>query len=107
MIFRQRAEKTGTGYQTLINETLKVSLLGKAVAVTVEPARLSRDPQIMSGALLFSGTRVPVKAIFDYLQDGQPLAEFLEDFPTVSKEHAVLVLEAAHEQLSACDRNPK
>lgn len=62
---------------------------------------VSRDPEIMSGALVFSGTRVPVKAIFDYLEGGEPLEEFLEDFPTVSREHAISVLEAAREHLSA------
>ena len=61
---------------------------------------VSRDPEIMSGALVFAGTRVPVKAIFDYLEGGEPLEEFLEDFPTVSKEHAISVLEAAREHLS-------
>ena len=61
---------------------------------------VSRDPEIMSGALVFAGTRVPVKAIFDYLEGGEPLEEFLEDFPTVSREHAISVLEAAREHLS-------
>ena len=45
---------------------------------------VSRDPEIMSGALVFAGTRVPVKAIVDYLEGGEPLEEFLEDFPTVT-----------------------
>ena len=40
---------------------------------------VSRDPEIMSGALVFAGTRVPVKAIFDYLEGGEPLEEFLEE----------------------------
>ena len=61
---------------------------------------VSRDPEIMSGALVFAGTRVPVKAIFDYLEGGEPLEEFLEDFPTVTKEHAISVLEAARGHLS-------
>lgn len=49
----------------------------------------------MSGAPVFSGTRVPVKALFDYLEAGDPLDEFLRQFPTVSREHAVAVLEQA------------
>jgi len=60
-----------------------------------------RDPDIMSGALYFSGTRVPVKNLFDYLEGSSSLDEFLEDFPTVSRERAVAVLEAAHESLTA------
>jgi uncharacterized protein (DUF433 family) len=53
---------------------------------------VSRDPDVMSGALCFSGTRVPVKTLFDYLEGHSSLEEFLEDFPTVSRERAVAVL---------------
>ena len=62
---------------------------------------VKRDPEIMSGALCFIGTRVPVKNLFDYLEGTSCLEEFLEDFPTVSRERAVAVLEAAHEVLEA------
>ena len=62
---------------------------------------VKRDPEIMSGALCLSGTRVPVKNLFDYLEGTSCLDEFLEDFPTVSRERAVAVLEAAHEVLEA------
>jgi uncharacterized protein (DUF433 family) len=62
---------------------------------------VARDPEIMSGALCFSGTRVPVKHLFDYLEGSSSLEEFLEDFPTVSRERAVAVLEAARESLAA------
>jgi uncharacterized protein (DUF433 family) len=58
-----------------------------------------RDPQVMSGTAVFLGTRVPVETLFDYLKAGQPLSEFLEDFPTVSREHAVAVLEQARDAL--------
>ncbi len=60
-----------------------------------------RDPEIMSGALCFSGTRVPVKNLFDYLEGSSSLEEFLEDFPSVSRERAVAVLEAARVSLAA------
>ncbi len=59
-----------------------------------------RDPEIMSGALCFAGTRVPVKNLFDYLEGSSSLEEFLEDFPSVSREHAVAVLETARERLA-------
>ena len=59
------------------------------------------DPEIMSGALCFSGTRVPVKNLFDYLEGSSSLEEFLEDFPTVSRDRAVAVLEAARASLAA------
>ena len=57
------------------------------------------DPEIMSGTPVFVGTRVPFQTLIDYLEDGQPLSEFLEDFPTVSKEQAVAALEQAKEAL--------
>jgi uncharacterized protein (DUF433 family) len=57
------------------------------------------DPDIMSGTAVFAGTRVPFKTLIDYLEAGQPLSEFLEDFPTVSREQAVAALEEAKEAL--------
>ena len=51
------------------------------------------DPDILGGTPVFVGTRVPVRALLDYLERGRPLSEFLEDFPTVSKALAVGVLE--------------
>jgi len=53
---------------------------------TVEPARIvSRDPEIHSGDLVFSGTRVPVDTLVDYLKNDYSIDEFLEDFPTVER----------------------
>ena len=51
------------------------------------------DPEIISGAAVFLGTRVPVKSLFEYLEDNLSLDEFLECFPTVRREDAVAVLE--------------
>ncbi len=62
---------------------------------------VTRDPDIMSGALCFTGTRVPVKNLFDYLEGTSTLEDFLEDFPAVTRERAVAVLEAARERLAA------
>ena len=50
------------------------------------------DPGLMSGAPCFTGTRVPVQALFDYVEGGDPLDEFLVDFPNASREHAIAVL---------------
>jgi uncharacterized protein (DUF433 family) len=61
---------------------------------------LSRDPEVMSGALCFKGTRVPVKNLFDYLEGSSTLEDFLEDFPSISRATAVFVLEAARERLA-------
>jgi uncharacterized protein (DUF433 family) len=65
----------------------------------VDKTLISRDPEIMGGAMVFSGTRVPIKTLFDYLKGGESLAEFLDDFPTVEKAHAISVLETAHSML--------
>ena len=59
------------------------------------------DPEVMSGALCFAGTRVPVKNLFDYLEGSSSLEEFVQDFPSVARAHAVAVLEAARGRLSA------
>jgi uncharacterized protein (DUF433 family) len=59
------------------------------------------SPDFLSGAPVFTGTRVPVQNLFDYLEGGEPLAEFLEDFPNVSREHAIAVLEQAKSALVA------
>ena len=67
----------------------------------MDSAIVTRDPEIMSGALCFAGTRVPVKNLFDYLEGSSSLEDFLEDFPSVSRERAVAVLEAAHQSLVA------
>jgi uncharacterized protein (DUF433 family) len=57
----------------------------------MDTAIVKRDPEILSGALCFAGTRVPVKNLFDYLEGSSSLEEFLEDFPSVSRERAVAV----------------
>jgi uncharacterized protein (DUF433 family) len=56
--------------------------------------------ETMSGAPVFNGTRVLVQTLFDYLESGQPLDEFLDDFPTVSREHAVAVLKLAARRMA-------
>ena len=65
----------------------------------MDESLVKRDPEIMSGALCFTGTRVPVKNLFDYLEGSSSLEEFLKDFPSVSRARAVAVLEAARENL--------
>ena len=60
---------------------------------------ITRDPEIMSGAPVFRGTRVPVKTLIDYLQSNHTLEEFLSDFPSVSREQAVDVLQLVKQYL--------
>jgi uncharacterized protein (DUF433 family) len=59
------------------------------------------DPEIMSGMPCFRGTRVPFKNLIDYLEGGHSLGEFLEQFPTVTREMAIQALEEAKESLLA------
>ena len=59
------------------------------------------DPEIQSGAPVFSGTRVPIQNLFDYLEEGDALDVFLEQFPTVTREMAIAVLEQARVAVTA------
>jgi len=54
-----------------------------------------KDPDILGGTPVFRGTRVPFQALLDYLEGGQTLNEFVDDFPTVTKDAAVEALELA------------
>jgi uncharacterized protein (DUF433 family) len=54
-----------------------------------------KDPDILGGTAVFRGTRVPLQALFDHLESGETLEEFLAGFPTVSREAAIAVLEEA------------
>lgn len=53
------------------------------------------SPQRLGGQPVFAGTRVPVQTLFDFIEDGAPLDEFLRGFPNVTREHAIAVLEFA------------
>jgi uncharacterized protein (DUF433 family) len=53
---------------------------------------ITKDPAVLGGTPVFRGTRVPFQALLDYLEGGQTLDEFLDDFPTVTRESAVLAL---------------
>ena len=57
------------------------------------------DPDILGGTPVFVGTRVPIRTLLDYLEAGESLGEFLEDFPTVTREQAVAALELAKQML--------
>lgn len=59
------------------------------------------DPEILSGQAVFKGTRVPIETLFMHLEKGISLNEFLEDFPTVTREQAVALLEIAEKLLTS------
>lgn len=60
---------------------------------------IDRNPDILGGTPVFSGTRVPVRIMMEHLEAGDPLDEFLEDYPTVTRDQAVAVLERAKAML--------
>ena len=62
---------------------------------------ISVDPEVMSGTPCFAGTRVPARTLMDYLEAGDSLDDFLEDFPTVSRRQAITFLEQASERMLA------
>ena len=62
---------------------------------------ITKNPEFLGGTPVFRGTRVPIHALFDYLEGGETLEDFLEGFPTVSREAAVSALQEAKELLLA------
>lgn len=60
---------------------------------------ITRDKEILGGIPVFTGTRVPVKTLFDYLEKGHSLDEFLDDFPTVTRDYSVAILEYMKQSL--------
>jgi len=63
--------------------------------------QISIDPEVMSGTPVFAGTRVPIKNLFDYIEGGEDLTEFLDDFPSVTKEMALSVLEMVKKSMTS------
>ena len=68
---------------------------------TFEKPIVVADPEVMSGEPCFAGTRVPVRALLDYIEGGDTLDEFLEQYPTVSRKQAIAFLEQTSERLLA------
>ena len=88
-------------------KTLKLLLLSKKVSLKTEYkfiimlyGHINIDREILSGTPVFNGTRVPIKNLFDYIEGGEDLTAFLDDFPSVSKTSAIAVLEMAKQSLT-------
>jgi uncharacterized protein (DUF433 family) len=62
---------------------------------------ITRDPETHSGAPVFTGTRIAVKVLFDYLEDGQSVDDFVKHYPSVSRGQAVAALDEVEELLEA------
>jgi uncharacterized protein (DUF433 family) len=72
----------------------------KARSVNLAGEVIVKDPDVLGGTPVFRGTRVPFQALLDYLEGGQTLDEFIDDFPTVTREAAVSALELANSVLT-------
>ena len=69
--------------------------------MTKKPTVVHSDPEILGGTPVFLGIRVPVKNLYDHLEAGDPFDDFLNDFPSVTREQAVAVLQLAREMTEA------
>jgi uncharacterized protein (DUF433 family) len=80
-----------------------LSVADHSVSVNLHPMSsvVKIDPEIMSGAPCFAGTRVPIQNLIDYLQGGDSIEDFLDGFPTVSREQVIAFLEEAKECMLA------
>ena len=68
---------------------------------TAKPPLITSTPEILGGTPVFNGTRVPVQTLIEYLEGGQSIDEFLEGFPTVSREQVIAFLEEAKARMLA------
>jgi uncharacterized protein (DUF433 family) len=95
------ATATDTGTLTyVVNGLARVSLKARMDDVNMARNLISVDPQVQGGVPVFTGTRVPVKNLFDYLEAGESLDQFLDDFPSVRRETLIAVLEQAREAVT-------
>ena len=62
---------------------------------------ITRDPETHSGARVFTGTRIAVRVLFDYLEDGQSVDDFVKHYPSVSREQAMAALDEVEKLLEA------
>jgi uncharacterized protein (DUF433 family) len=76
-------------------------MAGRGTAMTTNTPVVHGDPEILDGIPVFVGTRVPVRTLLDYLAVGDSLEEFLDHFPTVSREQAIAALDQANDLLVA------
>ena len=76
-------------------------MIEQEAQMQVTAAVIHCDPEILGGTPVFVGTRVPFRNLIDYLERNHGIDEFLDSFPTVSREQVVAALEAAHDAVSA------
>ena len=69
--------------------------------MSAKPQVWRSDPEVLGGTPVFAGTRVPVRSLFDYLEGGESLEEFLHQFPSVRRDQAIAALDMARDSLLA------
>src|SRR2546429_7850372 len=89
LMIRRPPRSTLFPYTTLFRSRCVIDIVGV----------ITKDPDILGGTPVFRGTRVPIRTLFDYLEGGETLEDFLEGFPTVTRESAVAALEEAKDLL--------
>jgi len=72
---------------------------GLSYDVSMKEPVITSSPDVMGGTPVFAGTRVPVQTLLDYLKAGESIGDFLEGFPSVSREQVIALLEEAEEQI--------
>jgi uncharacterized protein (DUF433 family) len=85
-------------YPTRIDKLIETEPEGQELMLKNTPI-ISASPDIMSGTPVFAGTRVPVQTLLDYLKAGESIDDFLDGFPTVTREQVIALLEEAGKQL--------
>jgi uncharacterized protein (DUF433 family) len=80
-------------------------LEGAGTRMPTKPSVVHSDPEILSGTPVFIGTRVPVQSLFDYLEGGDTVDEFLLQFPSVKRAQAIAALEFARDSLLTSARS--
>jgi uncharacterized protein (DUF433 family) len=94
-----RSQSAGTSDAAIRSALARLQLCCRFSRVSESVIKV--DPEIMSGAPCFSGTRVPIQNLIDYLEGGDSIGEFLEDFPTVTREQVISFLEEAKQSVLA------
>lgn len=83
-----------------VEPRLRAALQLSSNRMALSPIPVVSDPEVLSGTVCFAGTRVPVSALIDYLRGGERIDDFLDDFPTVSRDQVNAVLKLATEAAS-------
>ena len=80
-------------------------MVDSGAEATIPESVIHSDPEVMGGTAVFVGTRVPIQSLFDYLEGGETLNQFLRQFPSVKREQAIAALEMARDSIISRTRS--